>query len=144
MLKKSKKLISVCGIAALLVTGVISAGFADSEKDDLYGRKERKEHTYRPTTKPPVPAPAPKPTPAPVPAPAPKPTPAPTPTPAPVPAPAPAPGAALYTQYCAGCHGTSKRSSSVALIQAGIAGNIGGMGYLSLLTPAQILAISLY
>ncbi len=53
-------------------------------------------------------------------------------------------GAALYTQYCAGCHGTSKKGSSATAIQAAIDSNRGGMGSAELraLTPAQIAAIS--
>jgi hypothetical protein len=51
-------------------------------------------------------------------------------------------GEALYAQYCSGCHGSSKKGQSVTLIEAGISGNIGGMGSLSFLTPAQIAAIS--
>jgi mono/diheme cytochrome c family protein len=51
-------------------------------------------------------------------------------------------GAALYTQYCSGCHGTSKKGSSASLIQSAIDSNRGGMGSLSFLTPAQIAAIS--
>lgn len=60
---------------------------------------------------------------------------------------APAPvldGAALYTANCAGCHGTSKRGSTVSAIQNAIASNRGGMGSLSGLTVDQITAISLY
>ncbi|HET9554841.1 MAG TPA: cytochrome c [Anaeromyxobacteraceae bacterium] len=51
-------------------------------------------------------------------------------------------GAALYTQYCSGCHGTSKKGQPASLIQSAINSNIGGMGSLSFLTPAQIAAIS--
>lgn len=51
-------------------------------------------------------------------------------------------GAALYTQYCSGCHGTSKKGSSASSIQNAINNNIGGMGSLKSLTPAQIAAIS--
>jgi hypothetical protein len=51
-------------------------------------------------------------------------------------------GAALYTQYCSGCHGTSKKGSSVSAIQGAISTNRGGMGSLSFLTTAQIQAIS--
>jgi hypothetical protein len=51
-------------------------------------------------------------------------------------------GAALYTQYCAGCHGTSKKGSSATSIQSAIDSNKGGMGSLSFLTPAQVAAIA--
>jgi len=51
-------------------------------------------------------------------------------------------GAALYTQYCSGCHGNSKKGSSVSAIQNAIATNRGGMGSLSNLTLEQITAIS--
>jgi hypothetical protein len=55
---------------------------------------------------------------------------------------APIDGGALYTQYCAGCHGTSKKGSSATLIQSAINSNLGGMGSLKFLTSAQIAAIS--
>ncbi|MGB8930291.1 MAG: cytochrome c [Anaeromyxobacteraceae bacterium] len=55
---------------------------------------------------------------------------------------APIDGAALYTQYCAGCHGTSKKGSTATAIQGAIDTNRGGMGFLSFLTPAQVAAIS--
>ncbi|HEY6837296.1 MAG TPA: fibronectin type III domain-containing protein [Geobacteraceae bacterium] len=55
-------------------------------------------------------------------------------------------GAALYTQYCAGCHGplatSSKRGATATQIQTGITNNFGGMGSLSFLTSAQIQAIA--
>ncbi len=51
-------------------------------------------------------------------------------------------GAALYTQYCSSCHGTSKKGSSASSIQTAINNNVGGMGSLSFLTSAQIAAIS--
>ena len=51
-------------------------------------------------------------------------------------------GAALYTQYCSGCHGNAKKGKSVAAIQGAINANTGGMGSLSGLTAAQIAAIS--
>ncbi len=55
-------------------------------------------------------------------------------------------GAALYGSYCASCHGalatSAKRGASVSRLQSGIAGNMGGMGYLSMLTPAQLDAIA--
>jgi len=51
-------------------------------------------------------------------------------------------GAALYTQYCSGCHGTSKKGSSASVIQAAIDSNRGGMGSLKFLTPEQVAAIA--
>lgn len=63
------------------------------------------------------------------------------------PAPPPAPvidGAALYNSLCAGCHGSGKRGRPVASTQAAISGNLGGMGSLSYLTPAQLQAIAAY
>jgi hypothetical protein len=51
-------------------------------------------------------------------------------------------GAALYTQYCSNCHGTSKKGSSASAIQSAIDKNTGGMGSLSFLTPAQVAAIA--
>lgn len=55
-------------------------------------------------------------------------------------------GAALYGSYCASCHGalasSSKRGASAARTTGAIAGNAGGMGYLSMLTPAQVDAIT--
>ena len=51
-------------------------------------------------------------------------------------------GAALYTQYCSGCHGNGKKGSSASAIQNAINSNRGGMGSLSSLTPAQVAAIS--
>ncbi len=51
-------------------------------------------------------------------------------------------GAALYTQYCTGCHGNGKKGSSANAIQGAINGDAGGMSSLSWLTPAQIQAIS--
>ena len=67
--------------------------------------------------------------------------------PAPVPAPVPAiDGAALYTSNCAGCHGplasSSKRGTSAVRTQTAINANVGGMGALSSLTPAQVSAIA--
>jgi len=50
-------------------------------------------------------------------------------------------GAALYTQYCNGCHGSGKKGSSATSIQNAINSNRGGMGSLSL-TSAQIQAIA--
>ncbi|HLO26108.1 MAG TPA: cytochrome c, partial [Geobacteraceae bacterium] len=53
---------------------------------------------------------------------------------------------ALYTQYCAGCHGdlatSEKRGATASAIQSAITGNKGGMGSLSFLTSAQINAIA--
>ncbi|HSN13200.1 MAG TPA: hypothetical protein VLT61_01115 [Anaeromyxobacteraceae bacterium] len=54
---------------------------------------------------------------------------------------APIDGKALYTQYCSGCHGTSKQTATAAAIQNAINSNIGGMGSLKFLTPEQIAAI---
>lgn len=53
-------------------------------------------------------------------------------------------GAALYSTYCAGCHGNGKKGSSAASIQAAINANTGGMGSAALraLTPEQIAAIA--
>jgi hypothetical protein len=51
-------------------------------------------------------------------------------------------GAALYNQYCSGCHGTSKKGQPASMIQSAITANMGQMGSLSFLTAAQILAIS--
>lgn len=76
---------------------------------------------------------------------------APTSPPAPVtvtqPASPPAPvidGAALYNSLCSGCHGSGKRGRPAASTQAAISGNLGGMGSLSYLTPAQLQAIAAY
>ena len=55
---------------------------------------------------------------------------------------APIDGAALYTQYCAGCHGTSKKGATAAATQAAIDSNRGGMGSLKFLTPEQVAAIA--
>jgi outer membrane biosynthesis protein TonB len=93
----------------------------------------------------PTPAPAPAPEPAPAPAPAPAPTPDPTPAPAPAPAPAPTyDGAALYNQYCAGCHGQGKRGDSASKTASAISSNRGGMGFLSTLSQAELQAIASY
>ena len=53
-------------------------------------------------------------------------------------------GAALYTQYCAGCHANSKKGRPASATQAAIDADIGGMGTAALraLTPAQIAAIA--
>ena len=69
---------------------------------------------------------------------------------APASTPAPAPtttdGAALYTQYCSSCHGalatSTKLGATASRIQAGISGNYGGMGSLSILTSTQVQAIA--
>lgn len=80
------------------------------------------------------------------PAPSPTPTPAPEPTPAPSPTPAPADGATLYADNCAGCHGplasSDKLGATAARTQTAITGNVGGMGYLSTLSAAQVEAIA--
>lgn len=55
---------------------------------------------------------------------------------------APIDGAALYTQYCSGCHGNGKKGKSVAATQGAIANNTGGMGSLNGLTAAQLAAIA--
>jgi mono/diheme cytochrome c family protein len=65
-----------------------------------------------------------------------------TPTPTPTSTPGAIDGAALYTQYCSGCHGSGKKGSSATSIQNAISSNRGGMGSLSGLTSAQILAIA--
>jgi cytochrome c len=51
-------------------------------------------------------------------------------------------GAALYTQYCAGCHGSSKKGKSASSTQSAINNNTGGMGSLSSLSSAQLAAIA--
>jgi mono/diheme cytochrome c family protein len=53
-------------------------------------------------------------------------------------------GAALYMQYCNGCHGNGKKGKSASAIQTAINNNTGGMGSTALraLTSAQIAAIS--
>lgn len=71
----------------------------------------------------------------------------PTTTPPPVtPPPATTDGAALYAANCAGCHGalatSGKAGATSTRIQTAINGNIGGMGYLSTLTAAQVSAIA--
>jgi mono/diheme cytochrome c family protein len=50
-------------------------------------------------------------------------------------------GTALYSQYCAGCHGTSKKGSSAAAIQSAI-NSVSQMKSLKSLTAAQISAIA--
>lgn len=56
--------------------------------------------------------------------------------------PPPIDGAALYAQYCAGCHGNSKKGRPASAISAAIAADRGGMGSLSFLTADQIAAIA--
>jgi mono/diheme cytochrome c family protein len=53
-------------------------------------------------------------------------------------------GAALYTQFCAGCHGNSKKGRPASATLAAINANVGGMGSAALraLTPAQLDAIA--
>jgi fibronectin type 3 domain-containing protein len=55
-------------------------------------------------------------------------------------------GVALYASNCAGCHGalasSSKRGRTAAQTQAAITANIGGMGFLSTLSAAQVQAIA--
>ncbi|WP_298438869.1 DUF5666 domain-containing protein [Geobacter sp.] len=55
-------------------------------------------------------------------------------------------GVALYGTNCAGCHNplatSSKKNRTAAQIQAAINGNVGGMGFLSTLTAAQVQAIA--
>lgn len=79
------------------------------------------------------------------PAPAPSPSPAPAPAPAPAPSPTPVDGATLYANNCASCHGplatSSKRGATLARLQSAISGNVGGMGYLSSLSAADVQAI---
>lgn len=53
-------------------------------------------------------------------------------------------GASLYSGYCSGCHDQSKRGVAASKIQSAIDNNIGGMGFLSSLTPAEVEAISKY
>lgn len=158
-------------IAGFVATGLADSDRDDERDDDGYQRRERRDRyaptptpapTLRPTFTPapttmptPMPTPAPTlrptPTPASTPAPTLRPTPTPTPTlrptPTPMPTPTPAPaldGAALYNQYCAGCHGSVMRGRSVSSIQSAINGNLGGMGFLRTLTAAQLNAISQY
>ncbi len=62
------------------------------------------------------------------------------------PPPPPPDGAALYGQYCAGCHqplaSTTKPNRTAQQITTAIQGNVGGMGSLSGLSSAQIDAIA--
>ena len=74
------------------------------------------------------------------------PTPAPTPAPAPAPTPTPVDGTALYGTKCASCHGplatSNKKGTTAARTQTAINGNVGGMGFLSTLTSAEVQAIA--
>jgi predicted CxxxxCH...CXXCH cytochrome family protein len=58
----------------------------------------------------------------------------------------PADGTALYSNNCAGCHGqlavSAKPGRSAADIQGAIDSNLGGMGFLSSLTPDEVQAIA--
>lgn len=68
-------------------------------------------------------------------------------TPPPPPTPPPATdGPTLYASYCAGCHGPLATSTKIGTTnsrtQSAITNNIGGMGYLSTLTAADIQAIT--
>ncbi|HSO33057.1 MAG TPA: cytochrome c [Labilithrix sp.] len=54
----------------------------------------------------------------------------------------PVDGAALYMQYCSGCHGNGKKGKAAATTQSAINNNVGGMGSLSFLTSAQVAAIA--
>ncbi len=55
-------------------------------------------------------------------------------------------GPTLYANHCAACHGalagSTKGGATVARMQSAIAGNVGGMGSLSTLSPAQLQAIA--
>ncbi|HEX9860696.1 MAG TPA: cytochrome c, partial [Nitrospirota bacterium] len=55
-------------------------------------------------------------------------------------------GPTLYATYCQSCHGSlatsSKKGRTATQIQTAINNNAGGMGYLSILTPAQVQAIA--
>lgn len=54
-------------------------------------------------------------------------------------------GQALYTSYCAECHGPNgKRGRSASAISSAIASNRGGMGSLSSLTSTEVQAIADY
>lgn len=50
-------------------------------------------------------------------------------------------GEALYTSYCASCHGNAKKGRPASAIQSAITNNTGGMGSLKL-SSAQIAAIA--
>lgn len=71
---------------------------------------------------------------------------APAPTPTPDPGPVVIDGATLYGTNCSGCHGalasTTKAGRTAADIQAAVDSNLGGMGFLSSLTPEQVQAIA--
>jgi mono/diheme cytochrome c family protein len=55
-------------------------------------------------------------------------------------------GAALYKSNCLGCHGglttTIKAGADSSRIQNAVTGNIGGMGFLAMLSPLQVQAIA--
>lgn len=55
-------------------------------------------------------------------------------------------GAALYGSHCASCHGplatSTKRGATASRTQGAIGANVGGMGYLSMLTTPQVDAIA--
>jgi len=54
-------------------------------------------------------------------------------------------GPTLYANHCASCHkalaSSTKGGTTLARIQGAIAGNVGGMGYLSSLSTTQLQAI---
>ncbi|MBU0676467.1 MAG: CxxxxCH/CxxCH domain-containing protein [Proteobacteria bacterium] len=66
--------------------------------------------------------------------------------PAPPPPPAVIDGPSLYSLNCAGCHGaldiSAKAGRTAAQIQSAINSNIGGMGFLTSLTAAEVQAIA--
>jgi predicted CxxxxCH...CXXCH cytochrome family protein len=70
----------------------------------------------------------------------------PTPTPIPAPGPVVIDGATLYGTNCSSCHGqlasTTKPGRTTAEIQTAIDSNLGGMGFLSSLTPEEVQAIA--
>jgi len=72
--------------------------------------------------------------------------PAPAPTPTPTPDPVVIDGATLYGTNCSSCHGqlasTTKAGRTAAEIQTAIDSNLGGMGFLSSLTPEEVQAIA--
>jgi predicted CxxxxCH...CXXCH cytochrome family protein len=72
--------------------------------------------------------------------------PAPAPTPTPAPGPVVIDGATLYGTNCSSCHGqlasTTKAGRTAAEIQTAIDTNLGGMGFLSSLTPEEVQAIA--
>ena len=55
-------------------------------------------------------------------------------------------GPTLYANHCAACHGalagSTKGGATLARMQSAIAGNVGGMGFLSTLSTAQLQAIA--